>query len=67
MEPTSEQKRAIITSLIGQLEQSRYTNEVMGQTWQTIGNAEAAKTCATQLAENVKAIAELNKKLEALA
>ena len=66
MEPNTETKRAIITNLIAQLEQSRYTNEVMGQTWQTIGNADAAKTCATQLTENVKAIAELNKKLDAL-
>ncbi len=66
MEPNTETKRAILGNLIAQLEQSRYTNEVMGQTWQTIGNTEAAKKCAESMAENVKAIAELNKKLEAL-
>ena len=66
MEPNTQTKQAIIESLIAQLEQSRYTNEVMGQTWQTIGNVEAAKKCAEGMAESVKAIAELTKKLEAL-
>ena len=66
MEPDNKTKRAIIESLIAQIEQQRYTHEVMGQTWQTIGDSEAAKKCATAMAENVKAIAELNKKLEAL-
>lgn len=67
MEPDNTTKAAILAQLIAQLEQSRYTNEVLGQTWQTIGNVEMAKQCAEKLAENVKAIAELQKKLDTLA
>ena len=63
MEPTTQTKKAILEGLIAQLEQSRYTNEVMGQTWQTIGNLEAAKTCATQMSENVKASRNLIRSL----
>lgn len=66
MEPNLETKKAIIESLIAQLEQSRFTNEVMGKTWQTVGNADAAKKCVEAATENVKAIAELNRQLEAL-
>ena len=66
MEPTNETKRAIIESLIAQLEQSKFTNEVMGKTWQTIGNADAAKKSVEAVTENVKAIAELTRQLEAI-
>jgi len=67
MELDNAQKKAILDSLIAQLRQSEYMNTVMGQTWQTIGNAEAAKQSAEKLAENIKAIAELQQKLDALA
>ena len=67
MELDNTNKKAILDSLIAQLRQSEYMNTVMGQTWQTIGNVEMAKQCAEKLAENIKAIAELQKKLDSLA
>lgn len=66
MEPNIDTKKAILKELLAQLERTRYSNTVMGQTWQTIGNASAAKQCAENLAENTKAIAELEKKLAEL-
>lgn len=66
MEPDTDTKKAILNRLLAEIENSRYANEVMGQTWQTIGNADMAKKCAEALAENIKTIAELTKKLEAL-
>lgn len=66
MELDTATKKSILEQLIAQIEASKYSNEVMGQTWQTIGNAELAKQCAEKLAENVKTIVELTKKLEAL-
>ena len=66
MEPTTEQKKAVITALISEFQRTSYTHEVMGKTWQTIGNAEAAKKSAEALAEATKAIAELQRQLDAL-
>jgi hypothetical protein len=66
MEPTDEQKKAILKATMEQFSQTAYQQEIMGKTWQTIGNAEAAKKCAEGLAENTKVLAELQKQLDAL-
>ena len=59
-------KGALIDALMAQIEAQRYSNEVMGQAWQAIGNVEMAAKCAEGLAENVKILAELQKRREAL-
>ena len=67
MELTKEQKQAVLKSIMEQFSQTAYQQEIMGKTWQTIGNAEAAKKCAEGLAENTKVLAELQKQLDSLA
>ena len=59
-------KETILNSLTAQFEAQRYSNEVMGQAWNSIGNVEMAAKCAEGVAENVKILTELQKRREAL-
>lgn len=42
-------------------------HEVMGKSWQLIGNSDAAKQCADEVATSIKHLDNLNKQMEELA
>lgn len=67
MEPTTEEKKGILKAIIAELERAKYSDEMMGKAWQSIGNAQNAENSAKAVSEKMKLLAKFTEDLEALA
>lgn len=66
MQLSIQQRQSIINTALSQLRIKAYGDEVMGKTWNKIGNLALAKQCAEGLTETTMAIASLEEELKNL-